>query len=89
VAVGYRFGSFMPYAILSEFKITESDRSAIPPKATSLALGGRYDIGSNFALKAEWARYKNNSLYAFTDASSPDVAGKKINVMTVALDFVF
>lgn len=90
VGAGYRFDSIMPYVVVSQYKETYVYRNApLPPKTTGLALGARYDFASNLALKAEWAQYKNNSSYIFTDAKSPAVANKKINVMSVALDFVF
>lgn len=90
VAGGYRFGSVMPYVMLSEYEQTNTYRSTSnPPKSKGLAVGARYDFASNLALKAEWAQYKNNSNYIFTDAVSASVADKKINVMSVALDFIF
>jgi hypothetical protein len=89
VAAGYRFDSIMPYVMVSQFEQTFASTGALPPKAKGLALGARYELTANSALKAEWAQYKNNSGYIFTDAVSPAVADKKINVMSVALDFVF
>lgn len=89
VAAGYRFGTVMPYAMVSQYKEDFSLSGTPPPKTTGLALGGRYDFATNLALKAEWARYKNYSTYVFTDAVSPAAAGKKVNVFSVALDFVF
>lgn len=90
VGGGYRFGSVLPYVLVSQYKETFSlSSSGIPPKAKGNALGMRYDFANNLALKAEFAQYKNNSLYNFTDSASPGVADKKINVMSVALDFIF
>ena len=87
---GYRFGSVMPYVMFSEFEITRSTvQTPLPPKAKGTALGVRWDFASNLALKAELARYRNNSSYIFTDTVSPSVADKNINVMSIALDFVF
>lgn len=89
VGAGYRFGNVMPYVMVSQYKESFSMTGNVPPKATGLALGARYDFASNLALKAEWARYKNNSTYISTDNVSPGVADKKLNVMSVALDFIF
>ncbi|RZI84215.1 MAG: hypothetical protein EOP38_09845 [Rubrivivax sp.] len=90
VGGGYRFGSVMPYAVVSRYKTKEQlDTPVLPPDATGLALGVRWDLAANLALKGEWAQYKNSGPYAFTNAATPDVANKKINVLSVALDFVF
>lgn len=86
---GYRFGSVMPYVMFSEFEITRSTIQLPPPKTKGTALGMRWDFASNLALKAELARYRNNNNYIFTDTVSPAVADKNINVLSVALDFVF
>lgn len=90
IAAGYRFDSVMPYVMVSEYKETFTiSEGGLPPKAKGLAFGARYELGGSVALKAELAQYKNNSTYIFTDTASPSVANKKINVMSVALDFVF
>lgn len=95
VGGGYRFGTFMPYVVYSEYKETFTlgldgvSEGTPPPKTKGLALGLRYDFATNMALKAEVAKYRNNSLYVFTDSSSPGVANKDIKVMSVALDFIF
>lgn len=95
IGAGYHFGTVTPYALYSRYKedftLAADGVSAgtSPPKSTGLALGLRYDFATNLALKAEVAKYKNNSLYVFTDSSSPGVADKSIKVMSVALDFVF
>lgn len=95
VGGGYRFGTVMPYAVVSQYKASFTlgpdlvSAGVNPPKAKGLALGLRYDFATNLALKAEFARYKNNSLYVFTDVDSPAVADKNIKVMSVALDFIF
>lgn len=86
---GYHFGSVTPYVIVSRYKESFTLAPPLPPAAKGLALGARYDFAPNLALKAEVAKYKNNSLYVFTDSSTPGVADKSIKVMSVALDFVF
>lgn len=89
VGGGYRIGQVMPYAVISQFEVTKSTEGAIPPKSTGVALGARYDLRDNLALKGEWAQYRNNSSYIFTDSASPGVADKKVNVVSVVLDFIF
>lgn len=89
VAGGYRFGAVMPYAVFSQYKVTKSTVSSLEPKTRGLATGVRYDFAKNLALKGEWARYKNHNNYIFTDAVSPAAKGKDVNVMSLALDFVF
>jgi hypothetical protein len=89
VAGGYRFDSLMPYVMVSQFEQTFASSGGLPPKSKGLALGARYELTASSALKAEWAQYKNNSNYIFSDHLSPSVADKRINVMSVALDFVF
>lgn len=82
-AGGYRFGEFMPYVMVSKF--TPDDAKA----SKGAAVGLRYDFAKNLALKAEFARYDTNGTLIFTDAVSPAIADKKVNVISVALDFVF
>lgn len=89
VAAGYRFSSVMPYAIISRYKESFSISGETPPATTGRALGLRYELASNMSLKGEFAQYKNSSTYVFTDPITPSAANKKINVMSVALDFIF
>jgi hypothetical protein len=89
VGAGYHFGAVMPYAIVSQFEITKAISSTIDPKTKGTALGLRYDFATNVALKGEWARYRNYDNYIFTDSVSPAVKGKNVDVMSIALDFVF
>ena len=83
VAGGYRFGEVMPYVVISKY----TPETAKSSKGT--ALGVRYDFAKNVALKAEFARYDTNGTLIFTDAETPAIADKKVNVISVALDFVF
>lgn len=89
IAAGYRFGTVMPYAMVSQYKVTKSTQAALEPKTKGVAAGVRYDFAKNLALKGEWARYKNHNSYIFADAASPAVKGKDVDVMSVVLDFVF
>lgn len=86
VGGGYRVKQFTPYLMFSRF----APASGVQGEASkSTALGLRYDVVPNVALKTEFARYDTHSGFVFTDAVSPAVAGKKVNVVSVALDFVF
>jgi hypothetical protein len=89
VGAGYRFDAWTPYVMVSQYATTKSTLSAIDPKTKGQAAGVRYDIAKNVALKGEFAQYKNYDGYIFTDAASPAAKGKKVNVMSLALDFVF
>lgn len=81
VGGGYRFGEVMPYVLVSRFTLKDT-------KATKgTAIGVRYDFVKNVAFKAEFARY-DQSGYVFLD-SAPPAADAKVNVVSVALDFVF
>jgi len=83
VGAGYRFGEVMPYVLVSKF--TPKDGT----KATKgAAIGARYDFAKNVDFKAEFARY---DLRGFTilDLSAPAAPDRKVNVFSVALDFVF
>lgn len=86
VGAGYRVAQFTPYVMLSRY-VPDSTTAGETSKST--AVGLRYDVAPNLALKAEFARYDTNSGFVFTDAVSPAVADKNVNVVSVALDFIF
>lgn len=82
-AGGYRFGDVMPYVLISKYT-PETGRAS-----KGQAVGVRYDFAKNVALKAEFARYDTNGTLIFTDVETPAIVDKKVNVVSVALDFVF
>lgn len=87
-AGGYRFDMVMPYITYSEMKpkgLGNRDYG----NARSTGIGVRYDFSPKMALKAELARYKTNNYFIFTDAVSPEAFNKSVNVLSVAVDFVF
>lgn len=84
---GYHFGEFMPYVVLSRY--TPKDPVLSLPPSKGRALGVRYDFAKNLDLKAEFARYDTNGTLIFTDAATPAIRDKKVNVVSIALDFVF
>ncbi len=122
---GYRFGSFLPYVIVSKLKLDESNIS-MPSNLSSLnALGGqapllvastpvalatqyvqqstnsvgvRWDAMRNTAVKVQFDRIKkpanSNGLLLVADPATANSADfrsnkKNINVISVAVDFVF
>jgi len=86
VGGGYHFGEFMPYVVISKFTV---DFPGLESTTKGTAAGLRYDFAKNVALKAEFARYDANNSLIFTDGISPAARDKKVNVVSVALDFVF
>lgn len=83
VGGGYRFGEVMPYVLVSRYRPETGNKSK------GVAGGLRYDFAKNIALKGEFARYDTNGTLIFTDAVTPAIVDKKVNVVSVALDFVF
>jgi hypothetical protein len=83
VGAGYRFGEVMPYVLVSKFTPKDGTK---PTKGT--AIGIRYDFAKNVDLKAEFARYDQRG-FNFLDLTAPSAPDQKVNVISVALDFVF
>lgn len=83
VGGGYRFGEVMPYALVSKYTPKDGVEAT---KGT--AIGVRYDFYKNVALKAEFARYDLRGLN-FLELTAPAGPDRKLNVVSVALDFVF
>ena len=87
LGTGYHFGSVMPYVIASQFKLKTDNPNGKASKG--LAVGARYDFAKNLALKGEFARYDTNDTLIFTDNVRPAAYDKKVNMLSVTLDFVF
>jgi hypothetical protein len=83
VGAGYRFGEVMPYVLVSKFTPKDGTKAT---KGT--AIGARYDFAKNIDLKAEFARYDQRG-FNFLDLTAPSAPDQKVNVISVALDFVF
>ncbi|MES2089585.1 MAG: porin [Pseudomonadota bacterium] len=83
VGGGYRFGPVMPYVLISKYTPSEGKDSK------GAAVGVRYDFAKDVALKVEYARYDTNDFYSVTDNVTPAVVDKKLNVLSVSIDFVF
>lgn len=104
VAGGYRVGKFTPYVIHSRVKADIEEETnggflnaginatlySVTPTQTSTAVGLRYDVMKNVALKAQYDRLKtgdksNGRLKAYPGY----VPGSSQDIVTVAVDFVF
>lgn len=83
VSAGYRIGNFMPYATASLFK-KRGDLN-LTDDATQ-AIGVRWDMMKNVALKTQLEHARSDSATQFVDPTAP-VHG--VNVLSVAVDFVF
>lgn len=103
VSAGARFGKWTPYATFSEQKIKDNNdpvQLTVAPGMTipvvvmspkndtkGFALGVRYDVANNVALKAEYGRYDGASNMMFVLPETYE--REKVNTLSVGLDFVF
>jgi hypothetical protein len=88
VSAGWRFGTLTPYLTVSRFK---PKGQGIPDRTqdSTDALGLRWDSMANVALKAQVQKTKSTSL-AFASPTPAFVAAKpSVQVISVAVDFVF
>ena len=106
VIAAYRLGQVTPYLGYSQVKSSAKTLASPPPAplvhlTTSLMaqthsdqhtlfLGGRWDVQSNLALKAQvdWIRGTPSSIFPFHGDLAPAWNGN-MNVFSLALDFVF
>lgn len=86
ISSGYRFGTLMPYVTASRLVgrgiITNTSES-------TQAIGVRWDAMKNTALKAQFERTRLTSVTQFVNVTSPAPTDPKVNVLSVAVDFVF
>jgi hypothetical protein len=92
---GLRFGQFTPYAIYS----TEHAPSTVPPSGLvslgnerTVSAGVRWDFAKNLDFKLQLQQVTIESLDApasFTNLQPGARIGDKVNVISLALDFVF
>ena len=95
VTGGYRVGKWMPYAIYSGYAPTGGALNAtILPNTRSAAVGLRWDVYRNVAIKAQvdevqynGLNFANESPAFLASAFSPNP--RKVNVFTLLADFVF
>ena len=115
---GYRFGTVLPYVVVSRLKVDDVNASLNPQAAAlgaayrgaqglinsgkvaqnTLSVGARWDFRSGMALKAQFDRVSkpsgSNGLFLNPDASTASGQDffnnkKKVNVLSLAVDFVF
>ncbi|RZI84217.1 MAG: porin [Rubrivivax sp.] len=96
---GWRFGKLTPYYVLGRYKPNSVVAGAIVGK--SHAAGVRYDLSESVAIKAQFERRDPVNLFFNRLPASPipgftnppplgwETETKKINIVSVAVDFVF
>ena len=105
VAGGYRFGKFTPYLIHSQVKALIKDETEggfmnggintllyqVTPTQKTTALGVRYDVYKNTALKLQYDRIETGSRSngRLKPPSGTTPTGLDANVVTLGVDFVF
>lgn len=106
VIAAYRLGQMTPYLGYSQVKSSPKTLTTLPPSPLApltaslvaqthsdqhtLFLGGRWDLQSDLALKAQvdWIRGMPSSLFPFRSDDAPTWSGN-MTVFSLALDFVF
>lgn len=93
LTAGYRFGSLMPYATYSEFSPQGEGylASHLGTNATrkTMALGARWDIARNFALKAQVEEVSGGVGDQFLADTVHQLDEPRTQVYSLALDFIF
>jgi hypothetical protein len=87
VAGGWHFGSFLP---MLAFGQTHDHETGMKNRQLSASI--RYDFAPNLALKAQVTRFNardGNVLVTAAQEGSTDYNSKKIDALSVGLDFVF
>lgn len=86
---GYRIGAFTPYAMYAKSSPDKTPAILAYDQSTT-SLGLRWDAMRNIALKLQFDRVDlpRGSTGFFTNVR-PGLAGSKVNLVTVAADFVF
>lgn len=86
---GYRIGTFTPYAMYSTSSPAKTPAIVSYDQSTT-SLGVRWDAMRNTAVKLQFDRVDlpKGSVGYFTNVR-PGLAGSKVNLVTVAVDFVF
>lgn len=87
LSAGYRFGEWMPYVSTSRFK-SKGPGYVYPAADKTNSVGVRWDVAKNMALKYQLEA--TTPAFQFTNVSPAfAAANKRVNVHSVALDFVF
>lgn len=89
VTAGYRVKNFTPYVTYSQIK-PEGDPYLVTYDQKTTSTGVRWDLMKNMDLKLQWDRVSlgSKNVGYFTNAQ-PGLAGSTVNIVGVALDFVF
>lgn len=87
---GYRFGAFMPYVTLSRFEPKGGIYGAVKKTHSTDAVGVRWDVMKNVAVKAQYEEVKGSSGVQWLPKNSA-FNGNTSNarVTSFAVDFVF
>jgi predicted porin len=86
---GYRLGTFTPYAMYANIKPDDTPGFPIRHQNTT-SLGLRWDAMRNIAVKLQYDHVqlgKDNT--GFFTRVKPALAGSNVNVLGLAVDFVF
>ncbi len=87
VGGGWHLGSFLPMLVFGQAR---DKMTQVKDRQVSASI--RYDVATNMALKAQWTRVGARDGLAFVSAAqqgSPDYNSKKIDALSLGLDFVF
>lgn len=88
VSAGYRFGAWMPYLTLSEFKPkTPAGYSLTKSSRQTSAIGLRWDAYKNLAIKAQYESAEPS--VQFVNAVPSLASVPTVKVLSLAVDFVF
>jgi hypothetical protein len=97
VTAGYRFGSAMPYASVSNYRTQGTFPINKSSAEDTLSLGVRWDFYKNMAFKAQYDRVRTRDgigLFYRTAsdgglANTPATLASPVNVLSFSIDFVF
>lgn len=86
VAGGWRFGSFLPMLAVGQ---VNDLKYKVKNREVSASI--RYDVAPSMALKAQWTQFNARDAQAVVSAALEGSAdyNKKLNAVSVGLDFVF
>lgn len=84
VSGGHRFGAWLPYATYAGF-VAQGAFFGDKPDGRTTALGVRWDVASNLALKAQW----ESTLPSLQVIAPPTYDNQRLQVLSLVADFVF
>lgn len=89
VSAGHRFGSVLPYVLVAEGKAVDPVRNPTNGNQRTLALGARWDLVSNAALKVQYEMVDPKGTRGMSFSQVSNAPRVKTNVLSVAVDFIF